>query len=223
MLAQAERAATPDELQRLGAQAKEIAAQAVRNALRTFAAALMVCGVLAALTILASDAPLAVILGVWGSITLAIGGWSAVGDYRSCRRQASALRASLEYGLVSETYVEAAGLVEFEEFEDEGACWAFQVEPDRILFITGQQFYESEQFPCSPFRIVEPLMPNGLAVDEWLEYLGPRTHPQRVIQANVKIRLEIPEHLELIEGKLEDVENFLLPLQSSAKSRQKQA
>jgi hypothetical protein len=38
--------------------------------------------------------------------------------------------------------------VEFEEIEDEGACFAFQIEGrNEIVFLSGQEFYEGPRLP----------------------------------------------------------------------------
>ena len=42
-------------------------------------------------------------------------------------------------------------LAETEEEEDEGAQYAFQVEPDSILILAGQHLYPSSTFPCLKF------------------------------------------------------------------------
>jgi len=45
-------------------------------------------------------------------------------------------------------------MVEFEEEEDEDACYAFQLDGGRILFVAGQSYYRSARFPNTDFSLV---------------------------------------------------------------------
>jgi hypothetical protein len=56
--------------------------------------------------------------------------------------------------------VQASYCVKFEEREDEGDLWMFQVGPDEVLALQGQVYYETPRFPALNFEIVEiPSLP----------------------------------------------------------------
>lgn len=56
--------------------------------------------------------------------------------------------------------VQALYCVKFEEREDEGDLWMFQVGPDEVLALQGQIYYENPRFPALNFEIVEiPSLP----------------------------------------------------------------
>jgi hypothetical protein len=105
--------------------------------------------------------------------------------------------------------IEASAYAEFEEVEDEGACYAFAIDGDRLTFIVGQQYYPEEKFPSHDFAVIHLLDEQGQVVDEMLEKRGPRASPARTIPAATKLELVIPEHLEVINGRLNDLEDLL--------------
>jgi hypothetical protein len=107
--------------------------------------------------------------------------------------------------------IAADAYAEFEEVEDEGACYAFDLGDGRIVFLTGQQFYPSSRFPSLDFSVVYPLDEDGGSADMWIEKRGPATEPARVVPASVKWDMaeRIPQPLEVVRGTLEDVEGSL--------------
>lgn len=165
-------------------------------------------------TLLTSD-----ISALWATLSwLVIGGLLALWIRRDLRRDFGHVRAmqgAIESALVrgeAESYdVVARGYVEFEEFEDEGACWAFDLGDGRIVFVTGQVYYREEDFPSHDFSIVCPLDETGRPVDEWLEKRGAAMPPARVIPADAKWELaeSIPEHLGVIRADLGRLEEAL--------------
>lgn len=94
----------------------------------------------------------------------------------------------------------ADAYAEFEEVEDEGACYAFDLADGGIVFLTGQQFYPSARFPSLDFSVAYPLDENGASADMWIEKRGPASEPDRVVSAAVKRELaeRIPEPLEVV-------------------------
>lgn len=109
------------------------------------------------------------------------------------------------FDIVAEAYAE------FEEVEDEGACYAFDLGDGRMVFLAGQQFYPSARFPSLDFSVVYPLDEDGRSADMWLEKRGRATEPDRVIPAAVKWELadRIPEPLKVVWGSLVTVEEDL--------------
>lgn len=97
------------------------------------------------------------------------------------------------------------GYAEFDESEDEGACYAFDLGDGRLVLLVGQQFYSSARFPSLDFSVVYPLDENGASADMWLEKRGERMPPDHVIPAEVRWELaeRLPESLDVVKGSLE--------------------
>lgn len=164
-------------------------------------------------TILASDTP-------WPFITLfwiVVGGGFALWIQRDAgghARQLDAICRGLESALrrsAADVYeIRATAFAEVEEFEDEGACYAFALDGERLVFITGQEFYRSATFPTLDFSLVYVLDEQGRTVDMFLEKRGSRAQPARTIPAAIKQSLdELPEHLEVRRGTIDDLERVL--------------
>lgn len=165
-------------------------------------------------TLLAADAPAVWVTLFW----LAIGAVLAVWLGSDLRNQTAHLRAvtasiesALERGEAASYDIVVRAYAEFEEAEDEGACWAFDLGDGRIVFVTGQEYYREDRFPSHDFSIVEPLDESGRPVHEWIEKRGEAVPPARVIPADVKWKLAdaIPGHLGVIRAELERLEDVL--------------
>jgi hypothetical protein len=102
-------------------------------------------------------------------------------------------------------------MVELEEVEDEGACYAFQLSGKRIVFVSGQNFYPSARFPNSDFSLVDIYGENNVLVETFIEKHGKKLRPRRKISAEVTSKMKVPDHLQVIEGKLDDLEELLAP------------
>jgi hypothetical protein len=204
---------TAAETRLLRARAASLRGRGERAASRGVWIGVAAIGVLWALTLLLSDAPALVITGFW----LAVGGglvaWVAR-DLRSDRRtfdsiaagHASALRRNL-----ADVYdIRASAFVAFEEIEDEGACYAFQLAgSDQIVFLSGQEFYAEARFPSLDFSLVFPLDEAGRRVDMLVDKRGGKAVPERVVPAAVKDNLVLPEDLRVVAGRLDDLERTL--------------
>ncbi len=105
--------------------------------------------------------------------------------------------------------IEAICYAEFEELEDEGACYAFEIGGNRLVFVTGQEFYPQAKFPSLDFSLVHILNERGDPIDMVIEKRDPRAAPARTIPATAKLELEIPEHLEVLDGNLGQIEELL--------------
>ncbi|NIP56682.1 MAG: hypothetical protein GWM92_01075, partial [Gemmatimonadetes bacterium] len=57
---------------------------------------------------------------------------------------------------------------------------------------------------------------NGDVVDEWIEKRGERADPERVMPADVKWELEVPQHLGVVRGRLDRLEEILPRRESEA-------
>ena len=166
-----------------------------------------------ALTMALSDAPTLVITGFWlvaGSLII----FWVRRDLGSDRRTFDAIAAGLESALrrnCALVYdIRSSGFVEFEEVEDEGACYAFQLlGRNEIVFLSGQEFYEEARFPSLDFALVFPLDEAERRADMLVEKRGAKAQPQRRIPASLKARLTIPEDLRIFPGTLDDLEGRL--------------
>jgi hypothetical protein len=167
-------------------------------------------------TIAASDAPWFVVSAFWlvvgGGITLSVrrgmlkDAWLAD---EMARRLESALRRN-----AADVDVRAQSFAELEEVEDEGACYAFQLEGDRLVFIAGQEFYPGARFPSLDFSLVYLLDERGETVEMFIEKRGRKASPARTIAAAIKRAADVPSHLEVRNGRLDDLETHIGPFSS---------
>lgn len=206
------RALTSAERDRLAAGAAE--ARARSAGWRLTAACAAVIGPLWVLTLLLSDSPWPIVTLFWAVTGLLILVWIR----RDARRDTAALRtmaqrfdSALDHDRAEVFEIDARAYAEIEEIEDEGACYAFDLGDGRLVFITGQEFYPDERFPCLGFSLVSPLDGEGLEVDCWIEARTDRAGPERVVPRETKRQLGIPEHFTVIRGTLDELEQILRP------------
>lgn len=176
--------------------------------------AAITAGLLWVLTLLASDAPWPVATVIWLVLGVVLYVW-VLRDLRKESAPLPAMAASMESALrrdEAESFdIRATAYAEFEEIEDEGACYAFDLGDGRLVFLTGQQFYPSARFPGLDFSVVYPLDEDGASADMWIEKRGPAAEPDRVIPASVKWDLaeRILGPLEIVQGSLDTIEERL--------------
>ncbi len=98
---------------------------------------------------------------------------------------------------VIEIVVEAAGCWEFEEIEDEGAAFLFRDTEENWLFLFGQEFYQSNSWPCLKFavrfgssgghletvRVSEKVEPERVLSGEQKEDLIPRNGSWEIVSS----------------------------------------
>ncbi len=170
---------------------------------------LVMFGFLSALTILLSDDhwPIIIIFYtiIGGLISFSI--WHQEKENKSERLLQ--LENVLNKGSVSELRIQATNVVQFEEEEDEGACFAFQYALNELIFISGQEFYESSKFPNNDFSLIHIQDSSGKPVEFFIEKHGQKLKPNRVVPAQQKSKLKIPEHLSRISGNIDDIEKLL--------------
>ena len=97
--------------------------------------------------------------------------------------------------------VRARAFVEFEEEEDEGACYAFEIDGPRLVFVSGQEFYPGARFPSLDFSLVYVVDEAGRTVDMLIDKRGARAKLAYTIPAARHV--ERPEHLEVREGTID--------------------
>jgi len=183
-----------------------------RASKRAPVAGAVIIGVLWVLTMIASDAPWHVVTGFW----LAVGAGITLWVRRDLRKDATSqqqwtqgLDSALRRNEADVYDIRAGAFVELEEFEDEGACYAFALDEARVVFISGQEFYEAARFPSLDFSLVYVLDEAGRVADMLIEKRGPKAAPARTIPFAVKHELEVPEHLEVRHIRLDELEDRL--------------
>jgi hypothetical protein len=181
---------------------------------RVLQASVLIIGILWLLTLLASHFSSQKL--PWWIITLfwiIVGGAIALWSYIPERRRLAAGLAKFEKASgqcqAIAVHIRSDRVVEFEEVEDEGACYAFQLPDNRIRFVDGQDFYASARFPNSDFSLVHILSEEGELLECQITKHGRKLKPARTIPAKMKSSLNIPGHLEVIQGNVDDLERLL--------------
>ena len=213
MVTHAERPLADAEREKLSARLASARIEANLGLVKTAAASGAVCGVLMVATLFASTAPRPLIVAFWLVLAALFTIWIGMPGRRLMLAQIPILEDALRANRARVIRVQSERVVEFEEEEDEGACYAFEHDAARVIFIVGQEFYEDDDFPNSDFSMIEMLGSRGTPVDIWLEKTGRKLRPDRVVPAKVKWTLELPDHLAMVDVPLDRVED-LLPKQS---------
>ena len=170
----------------------------------------VVVGVLWLLTIVASDAPWEIITAFWVIVWGVLALWVRNDQRRSgIDTMAPGLESALRRNEADVYDFRSTSFVEFEEIEDEGACYAFALDDDRVVFVSGQEFYPEARFPSHDFSLAYILDERGHTVDMLIEKRGPKAAPARVIAGSVKETLVMPDHLETRTMRIADLEEAL--------------
>jgi acyl-CoA synthetase (AMP-forming)/AMP-acid ligase II len=69
-------------------------------------------------------------------------------------RRRRSLQQALKAAQARVVHVTAESYAEFNEFEDLGAMYAFQIDPASLLVLRGQEYYETEYFPSLDFELI---------------------------------------------------------------------
>jgi len=200
-----ERELTTVERQHLSDRRDKARAESRLALVKTGAASVLVCGGLAVATVMASDAPPWVAILFWAALAMMFTLWIGLPWRRLMRGQVVILDDGLRTNRASVTRIRSVRVLEFEEEEDEGACYAFELGPDTSLFIVGQEFYEDDDFPNSDFSMVDVLGAGGGPIDTIIEKHGIKLMPDRVVPATIKWQLEIPEHMTVVPLALNQI------------------
>lgn len=208
-MTRSERPLTEDERRDLNARLVNARRESTQALVKTGAASALVCSVLAAATLLASSAPRTVIAAFWAAFAVVFTLWIGLPWRRLMRGQIPVLESALRANRARVIRIQSPRVVEFDEEEDEGACYAFEHTEGSSIFVVGQEFYEDDDFPSTDFSIVEILGESGTPVDAIVRTHGVKLTPERVIPATVKRRLELSEHLTVVDATLGRIEAAL--------------
>ena len=170
----------------------------------TGSSALVVCAVLAVLTLLASDAPSVVIAGFCVGLAVLFTVWTGLPERRAWRARASTIDDALKVNRARVTRIASDRVVEIQEVEDEGACFAFDAGSGRTIVVARQECYSDETFANSDFSILEVLGWAG-AVDVIVTRAGHKVEPERRVSAERKRTLDLPEHLEIVDVPIDQI------------------
>jgi hypothetical protein len=129
---------------------------------------------------------------IWLVIGLPMTLWSYAGVRSDLAKAVRRFESALRLNTASTVRIQSAELVEFEEEEDEGARYAFQLADGRIVFLSGQEFYSSPQFPSSDFSLVDIRSEDGTAIVGHIEKRGRRIEPTRTIPAKKAVHSRFP-------------------------------
>jgi hypothetical protein len=169
----------------------------------------IVCGLLMVATLLAFTAPRSLIVGFWLVLAVLLTIWIGRPGRRLMLSQIAPLEDALRANRARVIRVQSKRVVKFEQEQHEGACYAFAEDVARVVFIVGQPFHDDDDFPNSDFSMIEILDSHGTPVDIWLEKNGRKITPDRVVPANVRRTLALPEHLAVVDVPLDRVEERL--------------
>ena len=185
---------------------KRIRAECKRGAI----ASPIIFGALWVLTLLAAHDLSFVLVSLFWIVTgVSISVWVGVEAFQKHRNRIAAIEDALANGKADEVRISTHAMVELQEIEDEGACYAFQVEEGKIVFVCGQDYYPTSKFPSTDFSIIHILSRDGELVELLVVEHGEKLRPLRIVSSEAKKQLQVPEDLELICGRLDDLEEIL--------------
>lgn len=181
---------------------------------RVLQASALIIGILWLLTLLASHfssqkMPWWIITLFWIVVGGAIALWICIPEKRKLAADLAKFEKAAERCKAIVVQVRSDRVVEFEEVEDEGASYAFQLQDGRIRFIDGQDYHASARFPNTDFSLVHILSDDGELLESQIAKHGQKLKPVRIIPAKVKSNLKVPGHLEIIQGNVDDLERLL--------------
>ena len=135
--------------------------------------------------------------------------WAYPRQVREMRAKLAHYEAAVGRNEAQVVRVRADEMIEFEEEEDEGACYAFQLDGHNILFVSGQDYYASAKFPNTDFSLISIYGQHGELVEGFIEKQGSKLKASRKISAKMKSTMTIPDHLQVIPGDLNQIEQLL--------------
>ncbi len=134
---------------------------------------------------------------------------SALRDNRAVSQSLSNFRDALQHARARVERIQAQRMIEIEEFEDEGACYFFEIDDRRLFQLSGQEYYSSTQFPSTDFSLIDILDSHGNPVASFLEKNGTKLEPCKIISATDKIKNLIPYDQRFIDCSIDAFEKYL--------------
>lgn len=176
---------------------------------RTLVSSFIIFGMLWGLTMLGAIASWKIITIFWLCLGIGISLWNIITERQKVLKRIRAYDAAMNRNEADVLHIRSNAMIEFDEIEDEGACYAYQVDDESIIFIAGQDFYPSARFPNNDFEIVHIYDSARNLIEMLINKNGDKLEPVRNVSSEVKKKLRLPNHLETIKGKLADIEQIL--------------
>lgn len=126
--------------------------------------------------------------------------WAAL---RAHARRLRGLHSALESRRAVEHQVAASAVAEIEGPHGEDFAWAFQAESDRIL-LWPCHWPLPARFPTAEVALIEALGEDGAPRLGRVRARGQRLAPVRTVAARL-----LPERVEVVSGRLEELEDLL--------------
>ena len=142
--------------------------------------------------------------------------WVKIEEKIKSSRSIQNIKTAITNNSVEVLYCQSNKMIKLEEFEDEGPHYLFQVEDNKILSLGGQEFYETESFPNTEFEIIRCYGNETFPIIFKKYNYGEKLKPIRTISGKEKLKLmksrkyPDPEKFEVIEGRLENIEELLI-------------
>ncbi len=176
---------------------------------RTLISSFIVFGVLWGFTMLVAKESWKIITIFWLCLGIGISLWTIITERQKVHKRIGTYEDAMNRNEADVLHIRSNAMIEFDEIEDEGACYAYQVDDESIIFIAGQEFYSSARFPNNNFEIIHIYDSVGNPIEMLIEKHGNKLEPVRKVFPEVKKKLRLPNHLETIKGKLADIEQIL--------------
>ncbi len=175
----------------------------------TFLSAFVVVTILWKITVRVATGHWQAIAFYWLYIGTIITAWYILTEHRRIQRRKDTIEEALHRDEAEVIHIKTSEMYEFAEVEDEGATYAFQVEEDSIIFIVGPEFYPSAKFPNNDFELIYIYGRDGKLAKMLIEKHGEKLKPVCRLSALTKKDLNLPDHLGMVNGRLEDLEQIL--------------
>lgn len=147
---------------------------------------------------------------LWLSFAILMSLWIGWGEHRIDRARRRRIEATLAANRVVEVRVATTEAVALDEVEDLGEAWAFQVDPDQVLFFGPRQDLP-RGFPSTEFTYAEFRDAAAEVADVRFTLRGEKLAPVRRIPVEAQRGLDLSRDLEILPGRLDRLESLLRP------------
>jgi hypothetical protein len=100
-------------------------------------------------------------------------------------------------------------VVECENKDTKKAWYAFQIDDERIVFVSAGFWRLSQRFPSSDFVLVDIAYEKGNIVAGYARSHGDRLLPIRTISEREARAMRSPDHMEIVRGDLTRIDTLL--------------
>jgi hypothetical protein len=130
----------------------------------------------------------------FGSIMSVIIG---VSTWRKAKNYIQILSAALKRNTANVVRISSQAYASFQEYEDLGVLYAFQIEPDKLFILRGQEYYETGSFPCLEFELVD--VPDAFNI---VLSLSQKTLPMYIYPESDMLELAHIADGDIVEGEV---------------------